>query len=87
MADWTSDSLMGCEGIIQSPYLYGDRFCNSSDLHYVPSVLGTLLCLSSDIGNPERLLTEQCSHPHLGVPVLVQALFPCSGSGALNDGV
>ena len=76
---------MACESIIASSCQYGDGFFMCSGPHHVLAVLGPL-CLPADFGNVERLLTEQYSHPDLGVLVLVQTLLPFSGSGALNDG-
>ena len=40
----------------------------------------------ADTSNDERLLTEQHSHPDLGVLVLVQSLCPFFGCGTLNNG-
>ena len=42
--------------------------------------------MPADIGNSERLFTEQLSDPGLGVYVLVQALFPFSGCGIFDNG-
>ena len=75
MADWTSESLMGCEGIISSCCLHGARILIGGSLLHAPFILGPLR-MPTDSRNSERLLTEQCSHPDLGVNVLVQARFP-----------
>ena len=48
----------------------------SWDLYVCPQTLATF----------KLLLTERSFHPHLGVHVLVDTLFPFSGSGAVSDG-
>ena len=50
-----------------------------------PSFLGPLR-MPSDIGIGKRLLTEQHSHPKLGLLVLVQILFALCGIGAVDVG-
>ena len=84
MADWTSDSSMGCGGNISSSCLSSDGLSISSIFPHAPAVLGQT-CMPTDTGTCKRLLTKQCSYPDLGVFVLVQTLFPFFGSGALNN--
>ena len=84
MADWPRDPLMAWRGIIASSCCYSAGFFIGSGLHHVPFALGPVY-LPPDTGNDERLLTEQYSHPNLGVLVLVQNLAPFSGSTSLND--
>ena len=85
MADWTSDSSMGCEGHISSQCLSVGGFFIVSSVRQFPSALGPPVCMLAHIGTCKRLLTKQCSHSGLGVFVGVQTLFPFSGGGTLNE--
>ena len=85
LADRTCGSLVACAGIISSWFMLSEGISIGHGLLDVSAALGPLL-MPPDVCNPKCLLTQQCSCPSLGVLVLVQALLPVSGSGALDHG-
>ena len=85
MAYWTWTSFAGCAGISPSSLLFGKGILTRSAPVDASAVLGPLR-MPRDIDNRKRLLTKQCSHPNLGVPVLVEACLPFANSEALHDG-